>query len=94
MVLSRSWRFFAQGNDPRGIRGRRVVFHDLRHAFATRAIHEGVDAEVVSEIPSHAKASITVDIYADAMPDAKTRGMEAMNGVLRGRMSTDVGAVR
>lgn len=84
-VLSRSWRSFAQGNDLRGIKGRRVVFHDLRHTFATRAIHGGVDVEVVSKILGHAKVSITVDIYADAMPDAKTRGMEAMNGVLRGR---------
>ncbi|WP_130813026.1 tyrosine-type recombinase/integrase [Olsenella sp. Marseille-P4559] len=82
-VLSRSWRSFAQGNDLRGIKGRRVVFHDLRHTFATRAIHEGVDVEVVSKILGHAKVSITVDIYADAMPDAKKRGMEAMNGVVR-----------
>lgn len=82
-VLSRSWRSFAQGNDLRGIKGRRAVFHDLRHTFATRAIHEGVDVEVVSTILGHAKVSITVDIYADAMPDAKTRGMEAMNGVMR-----------
>lgn len=84
-VLSRSWRSFAHGNDLGGIKGRRVVFHDLRHTFAARAIHEGVDIKVVSKILGHAKVSITVDIYADAIPDAKTRGMEAMNGVLRAR---------
>lgn len=88
-TLSRSWRAFAQGNDLRGIKGRRVVFHDLRHSFATRAIHEGVDVEVVSKILGHAKVSITVDIYADAMPDAKTRGMEAMNGVMRKRTTSE-----
>ncbi len=84
-VLSRSWRAFAQGNDLRGIKGRRVVFHDLRHTFATQAIHEGVDVEVVSKILGHSKVSITLDIYADAMPDAKTRGMVAMTGVMRRR---------
>lgn len=84
-VLSRSWRGFSQGNELRGIKGRRASFHDLRHTFATRAIHEGVDVEVVSKILGHAKVSITLDIYADAMPEAKTRGMEAMNGVMRKR---------
>ena len=84
-VLSRTWRAFAQGNDLRGIKGRRVKFHDLRHTFATQAIHGGVDVEVVSKILGHSKVSITIDLYADAMPDAKSRGMEAMNGILRTR---------
>ena len=38
---------------------------------------------MVSKILGHAKVFVTLDIYADAMPDARTRGMEAMNGVMR-----------
>lgn len=82
-VLSKRWRGFADGANLTGTKGRKVVFHDLRHTFATQAIHVGADVEAVSKILGHKDVTVTLNIYADAMPEAKTRTMEAMNGVLR-----------
>lgn len=87
-VLSRRWRGFADGVALKGTKGRRAVFHDLRHTFATKAIHAGIDVETVSKILGHKDVSITLNIYADAMPEAKTRAMAAMNGILRTHPNT------
>jgi hypothetical protein len=57
-------------------------FHDLRHTFATMAIASGVDVKTVSDLLGHANASMTLDVYADALADSKRAGMEVMDGVL------------
>jgi len=43
-------------------------FHDLRHTHATQLLKRGVPIIVVSERLGHAKASITLDIYAHTLP--------------------------
>ena len=49
-----------------------VRFHDLRHTWATLALKNGVPVKVVQERLGHANPTITMNIYAHALP-----GMQA-----------------
>lgn len=42
----------------------RLTAHDLRHSFASRLIRAGADVYAVSRQLGHARASITLDVYA------------------------------
>jgi integrase len=53
-----------------------INFHALRHTFATRALEAGMDVKVLSSILGHAQASITLNLYAHALPDHKRQSME------------------
>ena len=62
-------------------------FHDLRHTSATQLLKRGVPVNVVSERLGHAKASITLDVYAHVLPtmqqEAAARVGEMMDEALR-----------
>jgi integrase len=45
-----------------------IRFHDLRPTAATQMIANGVDILTLSKRLGHAKTSITLDIYAHAIP--------------------------
>ncbi|MCH3944012.1 MAG: site-specific integrase [Atopobiaceae bacterium] len=81
-VLGRQWWMFARTFGLVGTQGVPPRFHDLRHTFATMAIASGVDVKTVSDLLGHANASMTLDVYADALADSKRAGMEIMDGVL------------
>lgn len=85
-ALSNAWSRLAKAGDDEGeivgTRGRRCTFHDLRHSFATHAIAGGADVRTVADIMGHKDASVTLSIYADALPDAKTRAMDEVSSVL------------
>ena len=49
-----------------------VRFHDLRHTWATLALKNGIPVKVVQERLGHANPTITMNIYAHALP-----GMQA-----------------
>ena len=76
--LSTKWRRIADALELVGTQDRRPTFHDLRHTFATAAIAHGVDIKTVSSSMGHANAAMTMNIYADADPDAKRRGAETV----------------
>lgn len=78
-MLGRNWRGFSQGLTGTG--KRRVRFHDLRHTFATQMIASGMDVMVVAKILGH-DPSITLRVYADAMPKAMQAAMLTMDEVL------------
>ncbi|MBQ9021160.1 MAG: site-specific integrase [Eggerthellaceae bacterium] len=65
-----------------GTQNIKPVFHDLRHTFATHALARGMDIESVSKILGHKNASMTLDIYADALPDNKRAVMHQMDEIL------------
>lgn len=46
-------------------------FHDLRHTFATMMVGNGCDVRTVASYLGHVSVSMTLDIYADADPEAK-----------------------
>lgn len=71
-----------------GTQGRRPTFHDLRHTYATAAIAARVDVKTVSSQLGHANAAMTLNTYADADPDAKRRGAEAVANAMTGGTPT------
>jgi len=44
-------------------------FHDLRHFSVTTLIAAGVDVRTVAERHGHARATMTLDRYAHALPE-------------------------
>jgi integrase len=48
----------------------RITLHGLRHTAATLLLDAGTPVKVVSEMLGHANASITLNIYAHAVPGA------------------------
>lgn len=57
--------------------------HDLRHFMATQMLDAGVSIAVVSGRLAHARASTTLNVYADAVSGGDADAAE----VLRGRLS-------
>ncbi|MCD8222131.1 MAG: site-specific integrase [Clostridiales bacterium] len=58
-----------------------ITFHGLRHTFATRCIENGMEPQVLKAIMGHSKLSITMDLYAHVLPDAKSKEMEKIAGL-------------
>lgn len=83
-VLWQQWSSTAALLGLVGTQDRNVTFHDLRHTYATAAIAAGVDVKTVSSSLGHSNASMTLDIYADADPDAKRRSAQAVTTALSG----------
>lgn len=50
-------------------------FHTLRHCFATRCIEQNMNMKTLQMILGHSSLSITMDVYADVMPDTKQEEM-------------------
>jgi integrase len=55
-------RGFEPARDLAGLPGT-LTFHDLRHAFASRAAHRGVPLNVLSEIMGHTTVAVTAKVY-------------------------------
>jgi integrase len=56
-------------------------FHDLRHTAASLMLIKGVPVLVVSRRLGHAKASMTLDIYAHLVPSMQERAAEVMDEI-------------
>ena len=54
-------RGFEPARDLAGLPGS-LTFHELRHAFASRAAHRGVPLNVLSEIMGHATIAVTSNV--------------------------------
>lgn len=92
--LGKLFRMFVETFGLKGIKGRRPVFHDLRHSFATHSIMAGVDVKVVSEILGHSSSGFTLDVYADCLPEGKRAAMDSLTGVMSASSSHRVIAFR
>lgn len=79
--IGRGWTTLSRVLGVTGCEGRRATFHDLRHTWATLAIANGVDVKTVSSNLGHANAAMTLNVYASADPDAKTRAAVVMEKV-------------
>lgn len=56
-----------------------ITPHGLRHTFATRAIHKGIDPKTVSAILGHSDSNITLNIYTSVTDDMLKSGIGKMN---------------
>jgi integrase len=57
---------------------RQVRFHDLRHAFASNLLADGVDVVTVSKALGHANVHITLVTYAHAIPKQRHGAGDAL----------------
>lgn len=56
-----------------------IVFHGLRHTFATRCIESGCDYKTVSVILGHSNVATTLNLYVHPNIDQKKRCLERLN---------------
>ena len=89
-TLGKNWTVIARQFNIVGIQGERLTFHGLRHTFATATIERGGDVRSVSDILGHADVSITLNIYADASPQAKRRTIDLLDDELGNLVDADV----
>lgn len=60
----------------------KIVFHGLRHTFATRCIESQCDYKTVSVILGHSNISTTLNLYVHPNLNQKKRCIERMNKIL------------
>ena len=58
-----------------------ILYHSLRHTFATRCMECGVDVKSLSEILGHAGVNITLDIYVHPSMELKRSCMEKLEAI-------------
>jgi integrase len=63
---------------------KRIVFHGLRHTTATLLLQAGTPIKNVADRLGHANASMTLDVYAHALPDQQQAAAERLGGILHG----------
>lgn len=75
--FSNWWRRFRKKIGFDGLR-----FHELRHTQATQLLANRVDVKTVSARLGHSSASITLDMYASAMPETDREAARAIGEIL------------
>ncbi|MEV4761059.1 tyrosine-type recombinase/integrase [Micromonospora chokoriensis] len=55
-------------------------FHDLRHAYATWLVTDGVPINLVQRVMGHEQASTTLNRYTHTPDDYAARVLEAFDG--------------
>ena len=73
-------KWFRKFADAHGFQG--VTFHDLRHIHATFLLQHHVDLQSVSSRMGHSDPSVTLKVYADAMPARDQDAAAAMDQLL------------
>ena len=79
-TISSKWATIADAQDWRGVQGKVITFHDLRHTFATIAIAEKTDVMSLAAIMGHSDPTITLKTYAIALAGPKRQTMAAVGG--------------
>jgi len=72
----------------------RIRLHDLRHTWATLALHAGIDVKIVSDRLGHASAKITWDIYQHVTPAMQTDAAETVAQLIFGARDRAATGVR
>lgn len=93
-TIGKDWATIARQYGLTGTQGKRVTFHDLRHTFATATIAKGADIRSVSDILGHENVAMTLNVYADADPNAKRRTIDMLDDEYASARDADVLAFR
>lgn len=64
------------GNLTKGLEVPRLTFHELRHTHATLLLRNGVPVHVVAKRLGHKDPSVTLNVYADAIPEDDGRAVD------------------
>jgi integrase len=62
----------------------RLVLHELRHTHATILLRDGVPVHVVARRLGHKDPSVTLNVYADAIPDDDGRAVDVFSRAVWG----------
>lgn len=77
--LTREWGTLARQLGARGMAGRPLTLHDLRHTFATVALYRGADVKDVQSVLGHSSADMTMNVYAQSDPDRVADSMRRVS---------------
>jgi len=70
---------------------RRIRLHDLRHTYATIALHAGVHPAIVSERLGHSSIAVTIDLYSHAVPGLQREAAGVIGDLILGASESPVG---
>lgn len=62
----------------------RIVVHEIRHSHATILLRAGVPPHIVSKRLGHKNVSVTIDIYADVLPEDDDRAVDTYSKAVWG----------
>ena len=62
----------------------RLKLHELRHSHATLLLRDGVPVHVVAKRLGHKDPSVTLNVYADAIPDDDGRAVDVFSRAVWG----------
>lgn len=62
----------------------RLVLHGLRHSHATILLRDGVPVHIVSKRLGHKDPSVTLNVYADVIPDDDTSAVDVFSKAVWG----------
>lgn len=60
-----------------------ITPHDLRHSAASLAISAGANVKCVQRMLGHAKASLTLDVYADLFDEDLDRVADRLDAAIK-----------
>ena len=72
------------GRQTGGLAIPRLTLHELRHTHATLLLRDGVPVHVVAKRLGHKDPSVTLNVYADAIPDDDGRAVETFTKAVWG----------
>lgn len=78
-TVTHRWRALA---DRAGLAG--VRFHDLRHAMVTELVAAGFDARTAADRAGHSSTTVTLGVYAHAVPARDREAAEHLGRLLGG----------
>jgi integrase len=62
----------------------RLVVHGLRHSHATMLLREGMPVHIVAKRLCHKDPSVTLNVYADVIPDDDHRAVDVFSKAVWG----------
>ena len=65
----------------------RLVVHELRHTHATLLLRAGVPVHIVAKRLGHRDPSVTLNVYADVIPDDDTSAVDVFRKAVWGGMT-------
>ncbi|HVD63833.1 MAG TPA: tyrosine-type recombinase/integrase [Lapillicoccus sp.] len=67
-----------------GPTSRDFVLHEVRHSHASILVRDGVPVHVVAKRLGHKDPSVTLNVYADAIPDDDGRAVDVSSRAVWG----------